>query len=289
MRIRKKSHWLHPVLRRHGGDFPKSRIETHLEVSPGDPPELRLDFELRQPQVERAIQSGEAQCAAMIYCAPTLFRRTKTAPQGKQTLIWSIPKEQLSGVVEVHPFVAWSKDNKDWPDAHQDYQGRSVLAPRRSPLAVDQTWRFRADHDPPPAVTSMFSIVKVPDLPEGEADVTIDLQGRLLEIRCHPALRKSIKTMPMEVLRPGLLLSVMVEALGEMKTDLIDNRENWSTWHPHGWAMCLWRRLKKLDVDLLNEGTSLFRAAQKTLENPLPHLTAWIERGHEGAYDGPAV
>lgn len=275
MRFDARRHWTHPVLRQGHDDFPDGDLSVQVSQE-GE--SLSIRFQVQEPVVCEAIETGKARCAATIYCRETFFRHTEVAPPTRYDISWRLPVEDLAGPFDVSPFIYWDTDNTAWSSAHRDYGRVPTLAPRFGPLAVDPVWHQRIDRDPPPGLVSIFRLKTDPRIEDGVFDVEIDPGRDFITVAMNEATRlgfeAEIRPDPM-ILNSGVLLGVLVETLQSMRDALLEDPQAELEWPPDGWARCVKRRLGHLDLEesvAARSGRTLVYTAQKLLKRPLAGL-----------------
>lgn len=273
MRYRQTTHHLHPVLRPQSDDFPRGEFQTTVtsrKVTEGEAVAVEVEFALREATIQSALSDGRARCAAMFYCARTLYRDTVVAPSGSLRVVHRVPMHLLSGAVEVNPFVlATEPIGGAMPTAHAEYQAVDVSVPSLSPLMQDVPWHFHVDPEQR-AVESIFQIqADDENLSDGQFDVEIDPANRYIVIRmCDTTKTKFdlLRTQDPEVMKGTVVLGALMEGLEYVANDDADVEEG------NGWVHCLRQHIREKGLSLARD--SRFRTAQVLLREPMAAVLA---------------
>ena len=286
MKYNARRNYLHPVLRPYSDDYPEGNLQTQITRSEvaGGMLNLAMDFEVLEASILEQINSGHAVCVAMLYCSSTLHRQMLSAGTGSLEISESIPTQLLRGNVELNPAIVVS-DRIDHPTvtAHSEYNSAPVSIGRWHPLAVDRTWHFLVNPSVRPT-KGIFNFETNDSLPDGEFDIKADVSDRYVCITANSDTRAKFKTLPGDESGPlaTVFMSALVTALAEIK-EFGDGEGA----DDDGWVNCIKVNLKRLNIDIKDNGQSetysLFRAAQRLLDNPFgAYITA---SGQEAAYN----
>ena len=274
MKYSSNRNYIYPVLRPYADDYLQGVLTTTL-VRPelnGDFVALTMQFDINEPSIDQAISDGNAICAAMLYCVPTMHREVLACDKGVRSFNRQVALHRLHGPVELHPYVIATNDiSHPTNTAHPEYQQRPVAIGQWRPLAVDQPWHFRIDSAPRPT-KSIFNYETDNSLENGYYGMKMSINDRFITITCNSETRRFLNAED-RVALSSVFVSALVSALAEIK-DIEESDENIN---PDGWVQCIRYALKQNNISLADEetsGTSLFYAAQQLLEGPFKSLQA---------------
>ena len=278
MRYRSNRQYLYPVLRPDSDDYGDAQLRTTLDLPAYDSEQgllnLTLHFNLQESSLISAVRSGDAKCAAMVYCASTLQRfRLESTPEELFVAQGSIPISLLKKDVQVHPVVLATRDLVHTPtETNPEDQGQSVEIRQWAPMATDLNWTFNLDPTDQ-QIRSIFRLVVVEDdyLQDGQFDVRPDFSKPYVDIVANRTTVEAYKNTrnysSASWTLPTIFTSAVISVLAYLK-DADDDADSDSC----EWADCIRNRLTELRLDIGGPGqegsNSLFYAAQVLLESP---------------------
>ena len=283
MRYRSNRQYLYPVLRPDADDY---GLDSTL-VATCDPPQydetegmlsIAVRFDLKEPELMRAVRSRNATCAAMVYCGSTLYRNRLEATAGDPFVARGrIPVRYLKNAVQVHPVILAARDFvHSTQTAHAEYQNQPVAIERLAPLATDLPWIFDIDSDARP-VRSIFRLEEDDSgrLNDGEFDVDPDIGKDYVAIRANSATLTAFNEVRKEnsLPTPTVFTSAVVSVLAFVK-DLGDEGDEENC----RWLSCVKAQLRSHNLDIGNPDYtgehSLLLAAQRLLRSPFASILA---------------
>ena len=287
MRYRANRNHLHPVLRPDSDDYLNSVFNTTLATPTYDAQNglinVSVHFEPRNTTIRRAVEAGDAICAAMVYCSSTQYR-DKLEASVRQPFVaqGQIPASLVKNRVEVHPAIITTHDIEafDTTTSHPEYQRQQVKIEEFAPIAADHNWHFEVS----PQLTPVRGIFRIREaqgrtLEFGEFDTIIDEEEQYIYIEASPETLETFNRNRTKLDRtiPTIFLSAVLATLANIKESEFDGQENAEECQ---WRDCILNRLAELDVDIFgNEdqapNTSIFLAAQKLLGTPLQRIWQW--------------
>lgn len=276
MRYSNKRNYSYPVLRPYSRDYGDSAaFSTQLEPPVVDEAAgtliLRLSYNVNVGSMNRLLDSGEAICAAMLYCPATLYREFLQADAGSVDLSCQVPLNGLSGAIEIHPTIIANADFKHGFDGKlDDYGERQWQVQRGKPLATDQTWHLALEPKDLESTESIFNFVRDDDVPAGQIQVRANVGDRYIDILANPRTHDRL-----QMLRDSgidvAIVSVFIGPLMEALMALQDLEEDDYSEDETGWVAALRAKLSSLGLLSLAD-VSLFDVAQQLFEYPYGRL-----------------
>lgn len=278
MRYRSNRQYLYPVLRPDSDDYGDAEFRTTLDQPEYDAEQgvlnLTLRFDLGERSLISAVRSGDARCAAMVYCGSTLQRlRLESTAEEPFIAKGSIPISLLKKEVQVHPVVLAARDIVHTPvSTNAEDQSQSVEIRQWAPMATDLNWTFNLDPNHQ-HVRGIFRLVTVEEdyLQDGQFDVRPDFTKPFVDIVANQvtveAYKETRKLTGLDHTLPTIFTSAVISVLAYLKD--ADNDEESDNCE---WANCVRSRLTDLNMEIGGPGRegshSLFFAAQVLLESP---------------------
>ena len=92
---------------------------------------VSLDYKITSDSVLESVESGDAVCVAMFYCASTLYRTLLRSASGECSVQGQIPLSAVGDQIELHPSIVAMRDFEYRPsEVHKEY-GTSAIEIRR--------------------------------------------------------------------------------------------------------------------------------------------------------------
>ena len=284
MRYEPNKAFPHPVLRPliddgQSADFPGFGFQTVVEPEvsqDGAHIELGIAFEIKHPDIVRAIESGQAEFAVLVYCSSTYYRTYIGSSKPRLTV--KIAAGDVDRSVELRPSVVVTNgiESYDPNGRHEELLGRTYQVRAGSLLAQDYAVDFPAGREYLRPITSIFQIAPDPGQPIGQFDIRV---GDPVQIIVNPedasklaAARRSGVNLPtlMNAIYLPAVMALLSEAIMLEEDDAF--RDRW-------FDVVQYKALASgLDWDQLGDGRiSLWHAAQTLLEDPVRHLDFMME------------
>ena len=278
MKYSEDRHFLYPVLLPDSDNYPSGvfRVANLEPIVELDRITLSLTFHLQEPSIQQAVEEGKAQCGAVLYCPPTLYRKLVNCPLGSNRLEVDIPRGQIHKGLEINPLVYARQEFRYQPHtAHAEYSGASWMLGAGYVLAQDETCNVKF---PPPAFLQHFVSWRIDEsLPDYEIRLDKD-DSRFLYIQTNSSTRSHLYSLPDRSTKPSFYLGVLhdilsyVQLIKEQK-ELDDQRAE------REWLDGFLNHLEFTDIDLDDLGAegllSPWQAAQKLLNHPYAMLETW--------------
>ena len=204
MRYRANRNHLHPVLRPDSDDYLNSVFNTTLATPTYDAQNglinVSVHFDPRNTTIRRAVEAGDAICAAMVYCSSTQYRdRLEASVRQPFVAQGQIPASLVKNRVEVHPAIITTHDIEafDTTTSHPEYQRQQVKIEEFAPIAADHNWHFEVS----PQLTPVRGIFRIREtqgrtLEFGEFDTIIDEEEQYIYIEAQPGNTGNIQPQP---------------------------------------------------------------------------------------------
>lgn len=228
---------------------------------------LNIGFMCSNPTLRRLVSTQQAAYVVHIECTNTLFRQGFTTSESR--IEEKISADDLKGTVEVTFFICAQTDIDDYriEGSHSDYSNAGFQANKGDVLAVYEQLIFQAekDYDAVKNITSIMQLERAKDPLSKEMEVAFQPEKiRIFLPHSDFDLYNRLKSNPglQDVLTCGIVLPVLVQAVGFLKTD----KEADESLEDSPWLGVLKTRLSG---ETLNDENDFFRAAQKLLEYPL--------------------
>ena len=277
MRYSPKRNYLYPVMRPYADDYGVSNeFKAVLREPDVDTANglllVSLDYDIAPGSVLESVQSGDAVCAAMFYCASTLYRKLLKAELGERSVSGQIPLSAVGDQIEIHPSVVATRDFEYRPtQVHEEYSNLDVLDIKKGqPLATDETWHFRLHSNQPAPAESIFTLARNDDVKAGLLQANVDIAERYIRLEANSetyAMIKSYRERDANTAIVSLYLGPLMEALRLLVDDDAEQ-----IWPDHSWAATLQSKLSQLGL-VLTYDSNLFEVAQHLLELPYSRLT----------------
>ena len=213
----------YPVLSTYSDDYKTGELSALIEPRK-EGYDLKVDFTatLTNEALRALIRSEQAKYVYHMECAQTGFR--KVFQTGKSIASDFLPDKQLSGKLQICPFVVAVKDIRRYSssDFHEDYHGVSFDIEAGCVLATGQmaTIYVAKDRDELEQVPSIFSIMRNPD--ESCRHMVVDYSGRKILIKLpledYYSYKQLSKMPQLETLLNALtIVPVLAHVLSELK------------------------------------------------------------------------
>lgn len=278
MRYESNKAFPHPVLRplSDGGqsaDFPGYGFQTVVEPEVSvdrSHIELHIAFEIKHPDIVRAIEFGQAEYAVLIYCNSTYYRMYVSSSTRRFTV--KIAAGDVDRSVELRPSVVVTDgiDRYEPRGLHDELRGRVYQVQAGSLLAQDKLVDFPASREFLRPITSIFQITPDPQQPIGKFDIRV---GDPVQIIVNPednarlaAARRSAER------RPAVMNAVYLPAVMALLSEAVRLEEDTSG---DRWFEVVRYKAVNSGIDwaqLKDGGVSLWDAAQTLLNDPARHL-----------------
>ena len=278
MRYEPNKAFPHPVLRPliDGGqsaDFPGYGFQTAVEPEVSEDRayiELRIAFEVKHPDIVRAIEQGRAEYAVLIYCNSTYYRMYVGSSEPRLTV--KITAGDVDRSVELRPSVVVSDamDRYDPDGLHEELRGRIYRVQAGGLLAQDYAVDFPAGREFLRPITSIFQITPDPKQPVGKFDIQV---GDPVQIIVNPednaklaAARRSGER------RPTVMNAVYLPAVMALLSEAVRLEDDTSG--DRWFEVVQYKAVASgMDWSRIKDGRiSLWDAAQTLLNGPARHL-----------------
>ena len=266
--------WPYPILRprKYGDDYPDAEFEVEIEVKRAKGStaiDVRVDFQLSDPDLCRLVSQGEAQFVLLIKAPKTHFRQLLGSKEMR--IEESFPAGELSGRVEFAPFLVCLRRITQFKASgwHFDFAGLTFDIPAGAVLAEDESKDYWVDTSDEAPLGSIFGHKRDPGLADGcwKYEISEDRIWIVMsngDADRYEAAREQANNRPDgQYLMNGLYLPALIAVLNHVDQNIDEYRD-------HRWYTSLDQRLEEVGCRPLGDNRSADRLvdAQKLLDLP---------------------
>ncbi len=276
MRYSPKRNYPYPVLRPYSRDYGDTALFS-TELGPpaidavADELIVSLNYKVNVSSLSELLDTGNAVCAAMLYCPSTLFRTLLQADVGSLGLNAKVPLSALSNQVEIHPSIIANGDfSHTFEGKLEEYGEREWEIARGKPLAADQSWHFSLEPKKLESTESIFQLRRDENIEGDEVRVNVDRGARYVVIYANPRTferLQSLRNQGVDIAIVSIYLGPLMEAL-RMLISIDDEDEG----EEGPWVAALRAKLSEFGLLPLHE-SNLFQVAQGLFGYPYGRLT----------------
>ena len=270
-----------PVLRSGGNnpdsDYPGHEFQANAQVSTPDSKHIAIevDFTLRQRDLIRLIEQGDAKYGCLVVCTKTLYREMLMST--KPSLKREFELGTLDDIVELRPCVIAVNNIEAYESSELNDEFGNVVfeIAAGSPLAQDVTLAFPANQEYLKPITSIFEIVQDREQISGQFDVRFDERIQIIvspqDARWLTGARRAIQH------RASIMTSFYLPVVITVLAHMVNSNDDVDEYTYEPWRRVFHHKIDQLgsemSIDSVVDGRStLLAIAQALLKNPVRHL-----------------
>lgn len=263
----------YPVLTEYSDDYVGSRFSFSLKVEQEiHELILNVEFKLKNEELSRMIESGQAQFLLHIECSQTCYRSIETTD--KFNIQKKIADRELNGKVSVCAFIIAKQDlpaysnrnfNPDYGNTRFEIDSGSILA-----IAGQYNLNITKDTEELAKTPSIFTICKY--AADTDEFMTFDYDTDKIVIKLSEKAFENYRSM---VNMPSMLpvtYSMMIVPALIYVFEALKREEDFSEFEPRRWFMAMKRTFRRQDIELDRdtlERYPSYELAQRLLDTPI--------------------
>ena len=264
----------HPVMNQWYPDEVSYDFNFEIRVVPGVTEwAIFCKVNTKNTTLAALLNSNQAEVQVHIECTDRFYRSSYSLCNAFEEIEFRIPLDQLSGDVQVTPFICAKVDLPEYTNIsqHSDYAGRAFHVEKGDYLAIGPCKKFIVNNDYDPlAKLSSFIKIKRSALATKDAPATIDIKDTVVNILLPPKQYEMYGELKdrngcVATISTVLILPALVYILTEMRRDNCEFSDS-------VWYQGIDTRFKKIGVDWQQTGASPFELAQHLLDTPLKRV-----------------
>lgn len=272
MRIKDSASFPHPVLSSQTGDYGDNSITVELDVEESpDSGQLFLNGKMAVDDAEvlGLVQRGDAMAGVMVTCRDTYCDQIHST--GLDQFRIDLSGGKLRGRTNIRAVIVAVADNVRLASSFIDseFPDDSRIVNFGEIIATSEEFAYEVGLEKLAPLESIFRLKLLPDMPEGEFQVS--LEGESIDIlassEIHGILSIMRENRTRDVLLSSLYLPTIMSVLAEMKDS---GEHEGKRWYNVMAARCSAEGINLNDCDLVKD-------AQRLLDRPLRALGKVIE------------